>query len=46
MSFDEERSKEGYTGNLIRFYAGLDEPDSLINDFDQDQAFIRIRRSV
>jgi cystathionine beta-lyase/cystathionine gamma-synthase len=35
MSFDEERTKEGYSGNLIRFYIGLDEPDCLINDLDQ-----------
>jgi|WetSurSiteA1Bulk_404760.scaffolds.fasta_scaffold01044_3 cystathionine beta-lyase/cystathionine gamma-synthase len=35
MSFDNERIKEGYTGNLIRFYIGLDEPESLINDLDQ-----------
>ncbi|MGB8490395.1 MAG: aminotransferase class I/II-fold pyridoxal phosphate-dependent enzyme [Bacteroidales bacterium] len=35
MSFDEERTKEGYSGNLIRFYVGLDEPDSLIKDLDQ-----------
>jgi cystathionine beta-lyase/cystathionine gamma-synthase len=35
MSFDEERTKEGYSGNLIRFYIGLDEPDSLIHDLDQ-----------
>lgn len=25
----------GYSGNLIRFYIGLDEPASLINDLDQ-----------
>ncbi len=41
MSFDEERTKEGYSNNLIRFYIGLDEPDSLINDLEQ--AFIKIR---
>jgi cystathionine beta-lyase/cystathionine gamma-synthase len=35
MSFDRERTREGYSGNLIRFYIGLDEPDSLINDLDQ-----------
>jgi cystathionine beta-lyase/cystathionine gamma-synthase len=40
MSFDEERTKEGYPGNLIRFYVGLDEADSLINDLDQ--AFAKI----
>jgi len=35
MSFDDERTKEGYSSNLIRFYIGLDEPESLINDLDQ-----------
>jgi cystathionine beta-lyase/cystathionine gamma-synthase len=35
LSFDEERTKEGYSNNLIRFYIGLDEPDSLISDLDQ-----------
>ncbi len=43
ISFDEERTKEGYSGNLIRFYIGLDEADSLIRDLDQ--AFNRIRQS-
>ncbi len=40
MSFDEERSKEGYSDNLIRFYVGLDDADSLI--YDLDQAFRKI----
>jgi cystathionine beta-lyase/cystathionine gamma-synthase len=35
MSFDDERTKEGFSGNLVRFYVGLDEPESLINDLDQ-----------
>ena len=35
ISFDSERTKEGYSGNIIRFYVGLDEPESLINDLDQ-----------
>lgn len=35
LSFDEERTKEGYSNNLIRFYVGLDEPDSLIADLEQ-----------
>lgn len=35
MSFDKERTREGYSANLIRFYIGLDDPDSLINDLDQ-----------
>jgi cystathionine beta-lyase/cystathionine gamma-synthase len=35
MSFDNERTKEGYSTNLIRFYIGLDEPESLISDLDQ-----------
>ena len=43
ISFDEERTKKGYSGNLIRFYVGLDDADSLISDLDQ--AFDRIRRS-
>jgi cystathionine beta-lyase/cystathionine gamma-synthase len=42
MSFDQQRTKEGYSGNLIRFYVGLDEPDSLISDLEQ--AFGMIRR--
>jgi cystathionine beta-lyase/cystathionine gamma-synthase len=40
-SFDEERTKYGYTNNLIRFYIGLDDADSLIKDLDQ--AFKKIR---
>jgi cystathionine beta-lyase/cystathionine gamma-synthase len=40
LSFDEERTNDGYSNNLIRFYIGLDEPDSLIRDLDQ--AFSRI----
>jgi cystathionine beta-lyase/cystathionine gamma-synthase len=40
ISFDEQRTKDGYSNNLIRFYVGLDEPDTLINDLEQ--AFIRI----
>jgi cystathionine beta-lyase/cystathionine gamma-synthase len=35
MSFDEERTKEGYTNNLVRFYIGLDDADCLIRDLDQ-----------
>jgi cystathionine beta-lyase/cystathionine gamma-synthase len=35
LSFDDQRTKEGYSNNLIRFYVGLDEPDSLISDLDQ-----------
>jgi cystathionine beta-lyase/cystathionine gamma-synthase len=35
MSFDEERTKEGYTGNLVRFYIGLDDAECLIKDLDQ-----------
>ena len=41
MSFDEERTKDGYTGNLIRFYVGLDDADCLIGDLDQ--AFDKLR---
>jgi len=40
MSFDEERTKDGFSAGLIRFYIGLDEPESLINDLDQ--AFSKI----
>lgn len=35
MSFDRERTKEGYTENLVRFYIGLEDADSLISDLDQ-----------
>ena len=35
ISFDDERTKQGYTNNLVRFYIGLDDADSLINDLDQ-----------
>lgn len=32
IAFDEERTKEGYSNNLVRLYVGLDEPESLIAD--------------
>jgi cystathionine beta-lyase/cystathionine gamma-synthase len=35
ISFDEKRTKEGYSNNLIRFYIGLDDADCLIKDIDQ-----------
>ncbi len=35
FSFDEKRPNYGDTDNLIRFYVGLDEPSSLINDLEQ-----------
>lgn len=35
IAFDEDRTKEGYSNNLIRFYIGLDDADSLIKDLDQ-----------
>ncbi len=35
MSFDNKRTNDGYTGNLVRFYVGLDDPDALIADLDQ-----------
>jgi cystathionine beta-lyase/cystathionine gamma-synthase len=35
ISFVDERIKEEYSDNLIRFYIGLYEPESLINDLDQ-----------
>lgn len=41
LAFDEKRTKEGYSNNLVRFYIGLDEADSLINDLEQ--AFAKIR---
>jgi cystathionine beta-lyase len=44
MCFDDERTKEGYSANLIRFYIGLDDPESLISDLDQ--AFGKINRAL
>jgi cystathionine beta-lyase/cystathionine gamma-synthase len=35
LSFDDERTKDGYSNNLIRFYIGLDDADSLISDLEQ-----------
>jgi cystathionine beta-lyase/cystathionine gamma-synthase len=35
LAFDDKRTKEGYSNNLIRFYIGLDEAESLIRDLDQ-----------
>ena len=43
ISFDSERKPDSYTGKLVRFYIGLDEADSLINDLDQ--AFEIVRKS-
>jgi cystathionine beta-lyase/cystathionine gamma-synthase len=43
MTFDETRTKEGYTSNLVRFYIGLDDADCLIRDLEQ--AFDKISRS-
>lgn len=40
LSFDENRTSEGYSNNLIRFYIGLDDADCLIKDIEQ--AFNRI----
>ncbi len=40
LSFDEKRTKEGHSNNLVRFYIGLDEADSLIRDLEQ--AFMKI----
>jgi cystathionine beta-lyase/cystathionine gamma-synthase len=40
ISFDEERTKDGYSNNLIRLYIGLDDADCLIKDLDQ--AFLKI----
>jgi cystathionine beta-lyase/cystathionine gamma-synthase len=35
LSFDEERAKKEYSNNLVRFYVGMDEADSLIGDLEQ-----------
>ena len=35
ISFDNENTREGYSDNLVRFYIGLDDPESLIKDLDQ-----------
>ncbi|HKK43622.1 MAG TPA: aminotransferase class I/II-fold pyridoxal phosphate-dependent enzyme [Bacteroidales bacterium] len=35
MSFDNKRTNDGYTNNLVRFYIGLDDPDALIADLNQ-----------
>jgi len=40
LSFDNKRTKDGYSDNLIRFYIGLDDHESLIRDLDQ--AFMNI----
>jgi len=40
LAFDDKRTKEGYSNNLIRFYIGLDEAESLIRDLDQAFAVI------
>lgn len=41
LSFDDKRTREGYSNNLIRFYVGLDDADCLIEDIRQ--AFEKIR---
>jgi cystathionine beta-lyase/cystathionine gamma-synthase len=35
VSFDAQRTKETFKGNLIRLYIGLDDPECLIEDLDQ-----------
>jgi len=35
ISFDNENTGDGYSNNLVRFYIGLDDPESLIKDLDQ-----------
>lgn len=35
LSFDDKRTNDGYTNNLVRFYIGLDEPEALIKDLEQ-----------
>jgi cystathionine beta-lyase/cystathionine gamma-synthase len=43
LSFDETRTRDGYSNNLIRLYIGLDDADSLIDDLEQ--AFQKISLS-
>lgn len=40
LAFDDKRTKEGYSNNLIRFYTGLDDADTLIADLRQARAKI------
>ena len=35
IAFDSGRTKDGYTNNLVRFYIGLDDAESLIKDLEQ-----------
>ena len=35
IAFDENRTREGYSNNLVRLYIGLDEPGCLIEDLKQ-----------
>jgi cystathionine beta-lyase/cystathionine gamma-synthase len=35
LAFDDTRTGDGYSNNLIRFYVGLDEAESLIRDLNQ-----------
>lgn len=35
IAFDENRTREGYSNNLVRLYIGLDEPECLIDDLKQ-----------
>jgi cystathionine beta-lyase/cystathionine gamma-synthase len=41
LSFDESRTREGYSNNLVRLYIGLDDADCLIADIKQ--ALLKIR---
>ncbi len=35
IAFDDSRTREGYSNNLVRLYIGLDEPGCLIDDLKQ-----------
>lgn len=35
LAFDDKRTREGYSNNLVRLYIGLDDPDCLIADIKQ-----------
>ncbi len=35
IAFDDNRTREGYSNNLVRLYIGLDEPECLIADIKQ-----------
>jgi cystathionine beta-lyase/cystathionine gamma-synthase len=41
LTFDESRTREGYSNNLVRLYIGLDDADCLIADIKQ--ALLKVR---